>query len=308
MVTELQERAAAFMNASPVFRRDEFAAAMGLPKDSAAVGRLLRQQVAAERIRRLRREVFAAVPDHRTPGRLVLPDYIHASKYRPDGVLGYHTGLRLFGIQHSVFISEVQVISCGPVGFARTPFGRCRFIKPHRALVEAGKTDFLTVWKEPAGIPVRVTAIERTLVDVLHRPSRAGGRDEVIDSLATAPFILKSFDPGKVADYVELLGIRSLAGVVGRWLESWRSELDVSGRVLDRLRAMLPDWNSTGFAHVWAGRRWSAPGACTSRPTTSIPPARASLRMNGRGGNGNETVGGRGFLDSRGARLCNGAC
>ncbi|MDE0523252.1 MAG: hypothetical protein OXH79_14970 [Boseongicola sp.] len=117
-MTELLERATAFMDANPVFRRDEFAAAMGLPKDSAAVGRLLWKQVAAERIRRLRREVFAAVPDHRTPGRLVLPDYIHVSEYRPDGVLGYHTGLMLFGIQHSVFISEVQVISSGTSRFS----------------------------------------------------------------------------------------------------------------------------------------------------------------------------------------------
>ena len=244
MPTQLQERAMSFLDANPVFTRDEFAAAMDLPKGSAPVGRILRQQVAAERIRRLRREVFSAVPDHKTPGRLVLPDYIHASKYRPDGVLGYHTGLRLFGIQYSVFASQVQVISSGPTGYARTPFGRCRFIKPHRALVAAGKTDFLTTWKEPAGIPVRVTAFERTLVDVLHRPGRAGGRDEVVDALATAPFVLKSFDPGKVADYVELLGIRSLAGVVGWWLESWRSELNVTDRTLDRLRAMLPDWNS----------------------------------------------------------------
>ena len=243
-MTQLQERAMSFLDANPVFTRDEFAAAMDLPKRSSPVGRFLGQQVAAERIRRLRREVFAAVPDHRTPGRLVLPDYIHASKYRPDGILGYHTGLRLFGIQYSVIVSQVQVISSGPAGYARTPFGRCRFIKPHRALVEAGKTDFLTVWKEPAGIPVRATAFERTLVDVLHRPGRAGGKDEVIDSLATAPCILNSFDAEKVADYVEFLGIRSLAGVVGWWLDRWKSELDVSGRTLDRLRAMLPDWNS----------------------------------------------------------------
>ena len=244
MTTELQERATAFMDANPVFRREEFAAAMGLPKGSAPVSRLLGRQVATERLTRLRREVYATLPNRKAPGRLMLPDYIHASKYRPDGVLGYHTGLRLFGIQYSVTVSQVQVISNGPAGYARTPFGRCRFVKPHRALVDAGKTDFLTVWKEPAGIPVRVTAFERTLVDVLHRPGRAGGKDEVIDSLATAPYIVKSFDPGKVADYVELLGIRSLAGVVGWWLERWQSELDVPERVLDRLRAMLPDWNS----------------------------------------------------------------
>ena len=244
MATELQERATSFMDANPVFRRDEFAAAMDLPGDSSSVGRLLRQNVATERLTRLRRGVYASLPNRSAPWRMSLPDYVLASRYRPDGVLGYHTGLRLFGMQYSVFISEVQVISNGPAGFAKTPFGRCRFVKPHRALVDAGKTDFLTVRKAPAGIPVRVTAFERTLVDVLHRPGRSCGRDEVIDALATAPYILRSFDPGKVADYVELLGIRSLAGVVGWWLESWRSELDVPEPVLDRLRAMLPDWNS----------------------------------------------------------------
>lgn len=254
MPTQLQERAMSFLDANPVFTRDEFAAAMDLPKGSAPVGRFLGRQVAVERLTRLRREVYATLPNRKAPGRPMLPDYIHASKYRPDGVLGYHTGLRLFGIQYSVFASQVQVISSGPTGYARTPYGRCRFIKPHRALVDAGKADFLTVWKEPAGIPVRVTAFERTLVDVLHRPGRAGGRDEVVDSLATAPFVLKSFDPGKVADYVELLGIRSLSGVVGWWLESWKSELNVSERTLQRLEAMLPDWNS-----YWLGARHDKP-------------------------------------------------
>ena len=116
MTTELQERATSILDANPVFTGDNFAAALDMPKGAAPVGRLLRQQVAAQRIKRLHREVFAAVLDHKTPGRLVLPDYVYASKYRPDGVLGYHTGLRLFGIQYSAIISQVQVISRGPTG------------------------------------------------------------------------------------------------------------------------------------------------------------------------------------------------
>ena len=220
------------MDACPVFTRDEFAAAMDLPKGSAPVGCLLREQVVTQRLKRLRREVYAAVPKCGTRGRLVLPDYFYASKYRPDGVLGYHTGLMLFGVQYTAFVYQVQVISNGRTGYANTPFGRCRFIKPHRALVDAGKTDFLTVLKEAEGVQLRVTAFERTLVDVLHRADRAGGKDEIIDALATAPYILKSFDPELVVEYVELLGIHSLVGVVGWWLERWQSELNVSERTL----------------------------------------------------------------------------
>lgn len=85
-----------FPDDNPVFTRDDFAAAIGLPKGSGPVDRMLRQQVAVVRIKRLFREVFAAGLDHKTPGRLMPSDYVHASKCRPDGVLGHCTGLRLF--------------------------------------------------------------------------------------------------------------------------------------------------------------------------------------------------------------------
>ena len=99
MQTEMQERTMSFLDAGPVFTKGEFAAAMHLPKGSAPVGRMLRQQVAARRIKRLRREVFAAVPDRKAPVCLVLPDCVRASKCRPAGVLGHHAGLGPFGVR-----------------------------------------------------------------------------------------------------------------------------------------------------------------------------------------------------------------
>ena len=44
---------------------------------------------------------------------------------------------------------------------------------------------------------VRVTAVERTLVDVLHRPELAGGIEEVLKSLD----LVRYLDPAKVADW-----------------------------------------------------------------------------------------------------------
>lgn len=61
-------------------------------------------------------------------------------------------------------------------------------------MIEVGKTDFLTVEVESEGVPVKVTAFERTLVDVLHRADRAGGRDEVIECLNVAPYLVDDFD------------------------------------------------------------------------------------------------------------------
>ncbi len=62
-----------------------------------------------------------------------------------------------------------------------------------------------------AGIAVRATAIERTVVDVLHQPELEGGVEEVLKSLD----LVRYLDPAKVTDYVELMNNRSLASVSG---------------------------------------------------------------------------------------------
>lgn len=239
---ELQERATRFLGASPAFTRGEFAAAVGLPEGSATIGRLLKRETDAGRLQRLNGGVLAAGPNSELPGPFAVPDCVYASKLRQDGVLGYHTALELYGISYTVLYNTVHLISSGRPGTVALPFQRCRIVRPHRTLIAAGKTDFLTVRKERQGVALKVTAFERTLVDVLHRADRAGGRDEVIECLKFAPHVIDDFDCRKVADYVELLGISSVAGVVGWYLEEWQTELNVSHLTLERLQDMLPGW------------------------------------------------------------------
>jgi hypothetical protein len=59
-----------------------------------------------------------------------------------------------------------------------------------------------------------MTAVERTVVDVPHRPELAGRVEEVPKSLD----LVRYLDPVKVADYVEMLDNRSLASIAGWWL------------------------------------------------------------------------------------------
>ncbi len=243
---ELHERTAKFLDANRVFSRSEFAEALGLHRDPEAVGSLLRRHVEAGRVKRAAKEVFIVASDA-SPARFVVQDCIIASKLRPDGVLGYHTALELFGISYTALYNTVHLISRGQPDTVDLPFRTCRIVRPHRSLIRAGQTDFLTIEVEREGVPMKVTAFERTLVDVLHRADRAGGRDEVIECLNVAPYLVDDFDCRKVADYVELLGIRSIAGVVGWWLERWHSELNVSHLTLERLQDMLPGWKPYGL-------------------------------------------------------------
>ena len=99
-----------------------------------------------------------------------------------------------------------------------------------KALAAAGKADYMTMSMDRQGVVIRVTAVERTVVDVLHRPELAGGVEEVLKSLD----LVRYLDPAKVADYVELLDNRSLASVSGWWLEMRRGALGVTDDVLAR--------------------------------------------------------------------------
>ena len=226
---------AAFLSGNPVFTRIEFAAALGHPPQAGAVTSLLGHHLRAGNIKRVSREVFAAVPPHLKTIGFTVDRFAAAAKLRHDGVLGYHSALELHGIAYSEF-NQVQLISKGRTERVALPFGDCLFINPPKALVEAGKVDFLTTSRDRLGIMVRVTEIERTLVDVLHRYDIAGGIEEVLPSLD----LIQYLNPAKVIDYVTMLNSRSLTSVVGWWLEKHRSTLDVSDDDLARLRALLP--------------------------------------------------------------------
>ena len=152
---QLQERATRFLGASPAFTRGEFAAAVGLPEDSATIGRLLKRETDAGRLRRLNGGVLAAGPNSELPGPFAVPDCVYASKLRPDGVLGYHTVLELYGISCTVLYNTVHLISSGRPGTVSLSFQRCRIVRPHRTLIAAGNTDFLTVQIERQGVPMR---------------------------------------------------------------------------------------------------------------------------------------------------------
>ena len=86
-----QHKTASFLSAHPVFTRAEFAAAFGHPTGAANVTSLLRHHLRAGNIKRVSREVFAAVPAHLAAERMVIDRFAAASKLRSDGVLGFHS-------------------------------------------------------------------------------------------------------------------------------------------------------------------------------------------------------------------------
>ena len=150
-------------------------------------------------------------------------------------VLAYHTALEFHGKAHSVwneffFLTGKDIRS---LTFRGSKFKAVRFPK---ALVREGREFFAVDQAERIGLSLRVTSLERTLVDVLDRPALGGGWEEIWRSLESVEF----FDIDKIVDYTVLLTNSSTAAKVGFYLERHQRELMVDDTHLDRLRGHVP--------------------------------------------------------------------
>jgi predicted transcriptional regulator of viral defense system len=86
------------------------------------------------------------------------------------------------------------------------------------------------------GLSVRVTNLERTMVDVLDRPQFGGGWEEIWRSLEGVAF----FDLDVIVQYALLLQNATTIAKVGFFLEHHKEHLMVEGRHLDPLRKNSP--------------------------------------------------------------------
>jgi predicted transcriptional regulator of viral defense system len=87
-----------------------------------------------------------------------------------------------------------------------------------------------------AGLSIRVTSLERTLVDVLDRPDLSGGWEEIWRSLETIEY----FDLDEIVAYARLLDNATTAAKVGFFLDQNRNRLSVSDAHLEPLLRLRP--------------------------------------------------------------------
>ncbi len=227
----------AFLRAHPVFTVEDFdqhLKSRGEPGERTRE-RLLDYYLNARRIVRVRRGLYVSVPDEDDADHPTVDPYLVASRVTPDAVVAYHSALSFFDRAYSVR-SEVTYVAGrprAPFVFTGTTYRGTRF---PASLLEAGQEHFAVSMRERDGLPVRVASLERTLVDVLDRPSLSGSWEEIWRSLAAVEF----FDLDVVLDYLQLLDNATTAAKVGFFLEQHAEALMVDEAHLKALRAMRP--------------------------------------------------------------------
>ena len=253
-----------FFAKHPVFRHEEFAAFLtetgtGNKKTREA---LLAYHVKSGHLLRIRRGLYAVVPRGFRPGDYPVDPYLLACHLTDDAVLAYHSALQFHGKAYSVhrrfpYFSRRarQPFSFQGQTFIATPFPK--------ALLEQQAEDFGVEIRSHGGGQVRVTSLERTLVDVLARPDLGGGWEEVWRSLEGVEY----FDLEQVVEYALLLKSATTAAKVGFFLEQHRDALMVEEAHLDTLRNHVPK------QPCYLERSRREPGKLVASWNLIVPPA-----------------------------------
>jgi predicted transcriptional regulator of viral defense system len=226
-----------FFARHPVFTYDEFAAAhqssARKPSPRTTMS-LLRLHVAAGRLVRVRRGLYASVSPGAGAGGFEVDPYLVASRLAPDAVVAYHAALQFRGKSYSVWhrVTFLTATKAKPVAFRGTDFQPVQVPQALRSLPDAGGG---VVEERHAGGTVRVTTFERTLVDVLDDPRLGGGWEEIWRSLEMVEF----FDLDAVVKHALTRPALTVARV-GFFLEQHRGALMVEERHLAPLRERVP--------------------------------------------------------------------
>jgi predicted transcriptional regulator of viral defense system len=181
----------------------------------------------------VRRGLYATVAAHRTPDEQPVDSFLIASRLTPDAVIAYHGALSLHGLAHSLR-EEIVVLSeqpfVRPLHFRGTTY---RAVSPPSD-VPLGLG--VETW-DRQGLAVRVTGLERTVVDCLDRPQLSGGWEEVWHSLEGLDAYLNA---DLLLEYILKLRTATTAAKVGYFLSQHQERLRIPAMVLETLKAHRP--------------------------------------------------------------------
>ncbi len=226
-----------FLNKHPVFRRKEiedFWQKEGNAKKQ-TVKQLLHYHKKKGHIIRIKNNLYAAIPPGRDPDIYPLDGFLIAVKATPDAVLGYHTALEFHGHAQSIHNRYIYFTNSSKHSFEF----RNVIFKPvsfPAVLQNKNKNEIYVERVDRHGIFVNVTSLERTLVDLLNRPSLSGGWEEIYRSFEGVGYL----NMQKVINYVKILENASTVARVGYFLEENKKILSVKENDLKELEPHIP--------------------------------------------------------------------
>ena len=162
-------------------------------------------------IRRIRKDIYSAI--NPTTGLIVANPYQIACAITNTAYISHHSAFEYYGLSNQVY--EVYVSS--ETKFNHFEFGGIvyKFVQSRmqEGVVEAKKT-----------IGVRITDLERTVIDGIRDLNRIGGLEELLACLQAVPFL----DEQKLMQYLKKYNTQSLYQKAGYLFEHYRKNMHLS--------------------------------------------------------------------------------
>ncbi len=226
-----------FFEQHPVFTTPEFTEFLGGKENPNKSTRdnLLAYHVNNGNLVRVKKGLYAVVPSGVAAADYPADPYLLASRMAQDAVLAYHTALDFHSKSYSVFNKFLYLTkrSMKDVSFRNYQFTS---VRPPKSLLDKRKSDFGVITSERNGMEIKVTSLERTLVDLFDKPDLGGGWEEIWRSLESVEF----YNINEVVGYALLLDKASTIAEVGYFLERNEERLFVNRSDLQILKNRIP--------------------------------------------------------------------
>lgn len=228
-----------------IFSREDVMSRFEMSRDSAA-GALQRWQK-QELVTLIRRNMYS-VMDLST-GKALADAYEIATRISPSAYVGWHSALEFYGLAHQTFY---MMFVGSDTRFNNFRFDNVEYLYCKSPLIPSSETGIMT----PMGNPyVRVTDLERTIIDCCDRIDRAGGPEELMHCLESVVML----DEEKLLRYLSLYDKAFLYQKVGFMLETIQEQARISPDFISTCQtrgAISPqrltnDLDSNKFVNRW---------------------------------------------------------
>ena len=200
-----------------IFTFEQFVRSMANPVPTCKI--MLNQHLKTNNIVRIKQGLYASIPSGADAKNYPIDSYAIISMLAPDALIAYHTALQFHGVAYSIYFQHVFQSEEKIRDFQ---FRQDRFTVTKYPKSLSKQKRFIFVDEiDHHGIKVRVTQIERTLVDVLDRINLSGGLD-------------------KIVKYALLLNNATTIAKVGFYLRSRQKEWQIAEHYFLKLKKYLP--------------------------------------------------------------------
>lgn len=186
---------------------------------------------------RIRKGLYAVAPKAPDNKKFIINPYLLASKLSSTSIIAYHSALAFHGLTEEdpkkiSYLSKKYTI---PLIYQDYHFISA---KHPRAVIKLNQMDTGVETYHLNGIPIQVTSLERTLVDVFDRIHLSGGWYVAWKCLSNIE--AKKLDEEKILAYCRVLNNYTANAKVGVFLEAHAERFGISQSIMDELSRLSP--------------------------------------------------------------------